>query len=68
MEPLARLPFVVHVDGTDEPDLVVEALGLGAFVSGSQPWARSARLHRVRDGASLLPLGAEPRAGPMTWL
>jgi hypothetical protein len=47
------------VDDTDDPGDVVDALGLGAFVSGSQPWSRTVQLHRVRDGASLLPPGTE---------
>lgn len=60
MERLPRLPFVVHLDGSDDPDQVVEALSLRGFVSGTQPWARSARLDRLRTDASLLPPGVEP--------
>jgi hypothetical protein len=60
MEPNSPLPFVVHVDGSDDPGDIIDALALGAFVSGAQPWARSARLERVRSDARLLPEKAEP--------
>lgn len=59
MEPLERLPFAVHLDGHDDPGSVLDALALGPFVSGSQPWARSAHLHRLRPDATLLPAGVE---------
>lgn len=51
------LPFVVHVDDTDDPGDVLDALILGQFVAGSQPHARSVRLNRVRREAALLPPG-----------
>lgn len=60
MEPFSALPFAVQVDGFDDPGDLVDALGLAAFVSGEQPWAREATLHRVRPDASLLPPDVEP--------
>lgn len=58
MEQLSPLPFVVHVGGLDDPADVVDALALGSFVAGEQPWARTVELSRVRHDAALLPAGA----------
>lgn len=55
----AKLPFVVALDDSDTPYDVVDALALGPFTSGDQPWARSVRIDRLRPGASLLPVDAE---------
>lgn len=53
-------PFVAHVDDNDSPSDLVEVLGLAAFASGEQPWARAVRLVRVLPDATLLPPGATP--------
>ncbi len=53
-----KLPFVVGLDDSDTPYDVVDALALAPFTTGEQPWARSARLDRLRPGATLLPSGA----------
>ncbi|SQD96532.1 AAA ATPase [Parafrankia sp. Ea1.12] len=55
----AGLPFVVALDDSDTPYDVVDALALGPFTKGDQPWARSARIDRLKPGASLLPVDAE---------
>jgi len=43
------------VDDSDTPYDMVDALILAEFVTGRQPFARTVRLDRVREGASLLP-------------
>ncbi|ABD10902.1 AAA family ATPase [Frankia sp. B2] len=53
-----KLPFVVGLDDSDTPYDVVDALALAPFTTGEQPWARSARVDRLRPGATLLPSGA----------
>ncbi|CAO5237976.1 AAA+ family ATPase [Frankia sp. AgKG'84/4] len=53
-----KLPFVVGLDDSDTPYDVVDALALAPFTTGEQPWARSARVDRLRPGATLLPTGA----------
>jgi Domain of unknown function (DUF5925)/ATPase family associated with various cellular activities (AAA) len=58
MAPNPALPFVVHVDDADDPSDVLDALALGAFVSGAQPWSRSVRVQRVRSDAPLMPTDA----------
>jgi hypothetical protein len=60
MDPTERLRIVASVDDADSPNDVIDLLGLAAFVSGEQPWARSVRLGRVRRDAALLPDGVEP--------
>ncbi len=52
--------FVVHLDDTDDPGDVLDAMSLGQFVAGTQPHARSVRLSRVRPGTPLLPSGVRP--------
>jgi len=54
-----KLPFVVGLDDSDTPYDVVDALALAPFTTGEQPWARSARVDRLRPGATLLPTGAQ---------
>jgi Domain of unknown function (DUF5925)/ATPase family associated with various cellular activities (AAA) len=61
MDPTERLRIVASVDDADSPSDVIDLLGLAAFVSGDQPWARSVRLPRVRRDARLLPDGVEPQ-------
>ncbi|HET7489362.1 MAG TPA: DUF5925 domain-containing protein [Acidimicrobiales bacterium] len=58
MEPRTPLPFVVHLDDYDNPADVVDAMLLGPFVDGRQPYSRSKRLNRVRKDAPLVPAGA----------
>ncbi|WP_239310169.1 MULTISPECIES: DUF5925 domain-containing protein [unclassified Frankia] len=53
------LPFVVGLDDSDTPYDVVDALALAPFTTGEQPWAHSARIDRLRSGASLLPPDAK---------
>ena len=60
MDPDRTLPFVVHLDDTDDPGDVLDALILGQFVAGAQPHARSVHLNRVRPDAPLLPSGVHP--------
>jgi hypothetical protein len=60
MEPTSSLSFVVHIDDCDDPGDLINALALDAFVSGAQPWAREARLERVRADARLIPADSEP--------
>src|SRR5256885_7872932 len=60
MSAIEPLPFVVHVDDLDDPGDLVQALGLRAFLSGDQPWARTRRLSRLRPKATLLPPGVAP--------
>ena len=66
METPSPLPFVVHAYGTDDPADVADALLLGPFVAGDQPWSRSVRLSRVRPDAALLPPGATWTWGVVT--
>jgi hypothetical protein len=60
MEPTPQLPFVARIDDSYQPGDVIDVLGLAGFVAGTQPWARSIRLQRVRAGAHLLPDDVAP--------
>jgi Domain of unknown function (DUF5925)/ATPase family associated with various cellular activities (AAA) len=60
MEQTSSLPFVVHLDDTDDPGDVIDALALDAFVSGAQPCARTIRLQQVRPDAPLIPAASGP--------
>jgi hypothetical protein len=60
METPSRLPFVVNLDDADDPVDVIDAFVLGEFVAGAYHVARTIRLQRVRDDATLLPKGVEP--------
>jgi hypothetical protein len=60
MEPNSSLPFVVHVDDSDDPGDIIDALALESFVSGAQPWARTVHLQRVRADAPLIPSDSQP--------
>ena len=52
------LPVIGEVtDATGLAD-VIDLMGLGPFIDGSQPWALTKRIERVIDGATLLPPGA----------
>jgi Domain of unknown function (DUF5925)/ATPase family associated with various cellular activities (AAA) len=51
---------VMNFDDADSLADVLDALVLSPFISGSQPWARTKRLDRVRADAPLLPAGVRP--------
>src|SRR5262245_28232743 len=51
---------VMNFDDADSLADVLDALVLSPFISGSQPWARTKRLDRVRADAPLLPPGVRP--------
>jgi len=55
MEPAHLPPLVVALDDADDPCDVIDALALGRFAAGLEPFARSKRLNRVRAEARLLP-------------
>ncbi|OLB73383.1 MAG: ATPase [Actinobacteria bacterium 13_2_20CM_2_71_6] len=57
-DPATLVPFAFHLDEADSPAEVVDALALAAFTDGSEPYARSVRLDRVRADATLVPAGA----------
>jgi hypothetical protein len=48
----------LNVDDSDSPSDVVDALFLGRFATGEQPYSHSRSIDRVRSGAELLPSGA----------
>ncbi|WP_212910999.1 DUF5925 domain-containing protein [Streptomyces sp. TS71-3] len=55
--PFDALPIRLTVDDSDSPTDVVDALFLGRFATGEQPYAHSVNIDRVRSGATLLPPG-----------
>ncbi|MEF9902861.1 DUF5925 domain-containing protein [Streptomyces sp. P9-A2] len=57
--PHDALPIRLNVDDGDSPSDVVDALFLGRFATGEQPFSHAANIDRVRSGATLLPTGAE---------
>ncbi|MFD6419948.1 DUF5925 domain-containing protein [Streptomyces sp. NPDC060194] len=58
-DPATTLPVRLTVDDSDSPSDVIDALFLGRFTTGSEPFARSSNIERVRRDASLLPPGAK---------
>ncbi|MEV0369629.1 DUF5925 domain-containing protein [Streptomyces sp. NPDC050636] len=52
------LPIRLNLDDSDSPSDVVDALFLGRFATGDQPYARSCSVERVKSGLTLLPPGA----------
>jgi hypothetical protein len=56
--PDAALPIRLNTSGNDSPTDIVDAMLLGRFASGAQPYARSHAVERVRAGRTLLPPGA----------
>jgi Domain of unknown function (DUF5925)/ATPase family associated with various cellular activities (AAA) len=52
------VPLRVFLDDGDSPYDVVDALLLGRFASGEQPFSHSASLEKVKAGRTLLPPGA----------
>ncbi len=53
--PDAALPIRLNTAGNDSPADIVDAMLLGRFASGAQPFAHSHSVERVRAGARLLP-------------
>ncbi|GHA37044.1 hypothetical protein GCM10010329_70270 [Streptomyces spiroverticillatus] len=56
--PESALPIRLNVDDSDSPSDVVDALFLGRFATGEQPYSHSRSIDRVRSGAALLPADA----------
>ncbi|WP_432075473.1 DUF5925 domain-containing protein [Streptomyces wuyuanensis] len=56
--PEHALPIRLNVDDSDSPSDVVDALFLGRFATGEQPYSHSSTIDRVKPGATLLPPGA----------
>ncbi|WP_405785077.1 MULTISPECIES: DUF5925 domain-containing protein [unclassified Streptomyces] len=54
-DPYHALPIHLRLDDSDSPSDVVDALFLGRFTSGDQPFARGASLENVKSGLTLLP-------------
>ncbi|MEU7179297.1 DUF5925 domain-containing protein [Streptomyces celluloflavus] len=52
------LPIRLTLDDSDSPSDVIDALFLGRFANGEQPYCRTRSLERVRTGLTLLPPGA----------
>jgi hypothetical protein len=53
--PHRALPVHLRLDDSDSPSDVVDALFLGRFTAGEQPYARGASLENVKSGLTLLP-------------
>ncbi|MEU5192230.1 DUF5925 domain-containing protein [Streptomyces klenkii] len=49
------LPIRLNVDDSDSPSDVIDALFLGRFATGEQPYAHSHSVDRVKSGATLIP-------------
>ncbi|WP_308169532.1 DUF5925 domain-containing protein [Acrocarpospora catenulata] len=47
------LPMKVWIDDSDSPADVIDAMALSPFATGTQPWARTVSLDRVRADAPL---------------
>lgn len=56
--PESALPIRLNVDDSDSPADVVDALFLGRFATGEQPYSHSSSLDRVKKAATLLPPAA----------
>jgi Domain of unknown function (DUF5925)/ATPase family associated with various cellular activities (AAA) len=68
-----RPDMTIFFDDSDSHLDVLDTLILSPFVDGSQPWAVTSRLPRVRDDATLLPPGTVPSRyacddGNQAWL
>ncbi|MER6914682.1 DUF5925 domain-containing protein [Streptomyces sp. NPDC000594] len=57
--PQSALPIRLTVDDSDSPLDVVDALFLGRFASGEQPYSHARQIERVKHGHELLPPGAK---------
>ncbi|NLU76446.1 ATP-binding protein [Streptomyces sp. HNM0575] len=53
----AIAPYLT-IDDSDSPSDVIDALFLGRFTNGEQPYSRSHSVDRVKKGRTLLPSGA----------
>ncbi|MDF9812350.1 hypothetical protein M2266_001581 [Streptomyces sp. SPB162] len=56
--PHRAVPVHVRLDDSDSPSDVVDALFLGRFTSGEQPYSRGASLEKVKSGLTLIPSDA----------
>ena len=54
-DPSLAVPIHLRLDDSDSPSDVVDALFLGRFTSGQQPYSRGASLDSVKSGLTLLP-------------
>jgi hypothetical protein len=59
-EAVLGVPMVVQFDDNDSHADALDSLILANFLNGTQPRARTKRLDRVREGATLLPPGTIP--------
>ncbi|MFF0449168.1 DUF5925 domain-containing protein [Streptomyces sp. NPDC004609] len=57
-QPHDALPIRLNLDDSDSPLDVVDALFLGRFATGAQPYSHSSSIDRVRPGVTLLPAAA----------
>ncbi|MFF9349770.1 DUF5925 domain-containing protein [Streptomyces sp. NPDC014734] len=56
--PESALPIRLTVDDSDSPADVIDALFLGRFATGEQPYSHNTSLDRIKPDATLLPPGA----------
>jgi hypothetical protein len=54
-DPSRLLPVRVTIDDQDSPHDMIDALALAPFVTGREPYARTAEISRVRADAALMP-------------
>ncbi|MGW6459630.1 DUF5925 domain-containing protein [Streptomyces sp. NPDC055078] len=59
VQPQDALPIRLTVDDSDSPSDVIDALFLGRFATGEQPYSHSHSIDRVKPKAELLPPGAK---------
>jgi hypothetical protein len=59
-DPAAAVRLRLWLDDSDSPADMLDSLILARFADGSQPWARTRRLDRIRPEATLLPPDAVP--------
>ncbi|MFI1017252.1 DUF5925 domain-containing protein [Streptomyces sp. NPDC020965] len=57
-QPQHALPIRLNVDDSDSPSDVIDALFLGRFAAGEQPFAHAHQIDRVKPGFELLPPGS----------
>ncbi|MGW7517463.1 DUF5925 domain-containing protein [Streptomyces sp. NPDC054796] len=57
--PEDALPARLTLDDTDSPSDIIDALFLGRFTRGEQPYSRSHSVDHVKKGRDLLPPGAK---------
>ncbi|NUS45376.1 MAG: AAA family ATPase [Mycobacteriaceae bacterium] len=55
VDPVVELPWVLTLDDADTTRDVIDALALNPYLRGEQPYARTARLERVKAEAPLRP-------------